>query len=225
MTGGRVFTIRILCAGLGTSLLCAGDLSHYREFQLGMNLSVAAKQAGMKPSGAKLVHEGQAVIQELEWLPRYSSGSTFQADPVKAGLLFFYNGELFRIVVTYDHYKVEGMTASDMIQAISATYGIATRPAAQIPYHSIYREVEQVIARWEDSEYSYNLVQPGDRSFVLILYSKQMNALAEAAIGEGVRLDAGEAPQREIELQKKQQEDGRLVLEKARTVNKPNFRP
>ena len=114
---------------------------------------------------------------------------------------------------------------SDMIQAISATYGIATRPAAQIPYHSIYREVEQVIARWEDSEYSYNLVQPGDRSFALILYSKQMNALAEAAIGEAVRLDAREAPQREIELQKKQQEDGRLVLEKARTVNKPNFRP
>jgi hypothetical protein len=30
MTKGRVFTIRILCAGLGTSLLCAGDLSHYR---------------------------------------------------------------------------------------------------------------------------------------------------------------------------------------------------
>ena len=115
---------------------------------------------------------------------------------------------------------------SDMIQAISATYGIATRPAAQIPYHSIYGEVDQVIARWEDSEYSNNLVQSGDRSsFVLILYSKQMNALAEAAIGEAVRLDAREAPQREIELQKKQQEDGRLVLEKARTVNKPNFRP
>jgi hypothetical protein len=34
----------------------------------------------------------------------------------------FHNGELFRIVVTYDRYKVEGMTASDMIQAISMTY-------------------------------------------------------------------------------------------------------
>ena len=107
----------------------------------------------------------------------------------------FHNGELFRIVVTYDRYKVEGMTASDVIQAISATYGIATRPVVQIPYHSIYGEVAQVIARWEDNEYSYNLVESGDQSsFSLILYSKQLQALAEAAIsrykrviGDGLR--------------------------------------
>lgn len=44
----RVPTIRILSAILGTSLLYAGDLSNYRGFQSGMNLSVAVKQAGMK---------------------------------------------------------------------------------------------------------------------------------------------------------------------------------
>jgi hypothetical protein len=226
MNKGRVFTIRIMCAGLGTSLLCAGDLSHYREFKLGMNLSVAAKQAGMKPFGARLVHQRAPVIQELEWLPRNSSGSPLQADPVKEGLLYFYNGELFRMVVTYDRYKVEGMTASDMIQAISATYGIATRPAAQIPYHSIYGEVAQVIARWEDTEYSYNLVESGDRSsFALILYSKRLQTLAEAAIVEAVLLDAQEAPRREVELPQKKEEESRVLLKRARSVNKPNFRP
>jgi len=215
-----------MCAVLGGSLLGAEDLSTYRGLQFGMNLAAAAKQASMKPSEARVVHQRPAVIQELQWLPRNSSGSPFQADPVKEGLLCFYNGELFRIVVTYDRYKVEGMTASDMIQAISATYGIATRPAAQIPYHSIYGEGAEVVARWEDNEYSYNLVESGDRSsFALILYSKRLQTLAEAAIVEAVRLDAQEAPQREVELKQKKEEDSRLLLERARSVNKPNFRP
>jgi hypothetical protein len=226
MTKARVLTIPIMCAVLGGSLLGAEDFSRYREFQFGMNLSVAAKQAGMKPSEARLVHQLPPVIQELEWLARNSSGSPFQAEPVKEGLLCFYNGELFRIVVTYDRYKVEGMTASDMIQAISVTYGIATRPAAQIPYHSLYGEVAQVIARWEDNEYSYNLVESGDQSsFALILYSKQLQALAEAAIVEVVRLVPQEAPPREFELQQKKEEESRLPLERARSVNKANFRP
>jgi hypothetical protein len=215
-----------MCAVLGGSLLGAEDLSTYRGLQFGMNLAAAAKQASMKPSEARVVHQRPAVIQELQWLPRNSSGSPFQADPVKEGLLCFYNGELFRIVVTYDRYRVEGMTASDMIQAISATYGIATRPAAQIPYHSIYGEVAEVVARWEDNEYSYNLVESGDRSsFALILYSKRLQTLAEAAIVEAVRLDAQEAPQREVELQQKKEKESHLLLERARSVNKPNFRP
>ena len=50
------------------------------------------------------------------------------------------------------------MTADDMIAAISATYGIATRPNAEIAYHSNYAEVAPVIARWQDSAV---LVQSG----------------------------------------------------------------
>jgi hypothetical protein len=226
MTRARVGTVGILCGALGTSILCAGDFSSYRGFQFGMNLPVAANQAGMKPSEARLVHQRPAMIQELDWYPRAFPSSPIQADPIKEGLLCFYNGELFRIIITYDRYKIEGMTASDMIQAISATYGIATRPAVEIPYHSIYGEVAEVMARWEDAEYSYNLVQTGDRtSFAMILYSKRLNALAEAAIVEALRRDAQEAPQKEIELQKRKDEESRLALEKARSVNKPNFRP
>jgi hypothetical protein len=49
--------------------------------------------------------------------------------------------------------------------------------------------------------------------------------LAEAAIVEAVRLDAQEAPQREVELQQKKEKESHLLLERARSVNKPNFRP
>ena len=63
------------------------------------------------------------------------------------------------------------------------------------------------------SEYSYDLVRTGDRaSFALILYSKQLEALAQASIVEAARLDAEEAPQRELDKQKKRDDDDRLAL-------------
>lgn len=224
MTILRSSAIGILCGAMG--LLHAADLSSYRGLKLGMSLAAAAKQAGTKPSEARLLHQRPAMIQEMNWELRAPIQVNPKPDPVKDGLLSFFNGELFRIIVTYDRYKIEGMTAEDMIQAISATYGPATMPAVEITYHSNYAEVAPVVARWENAEYSYDLVRTGDRSsFALVLYSKPLDVLAQAAIVESARLDAQEAPQREMDKQKKRDEDANLVLEKARSVNKPNFRP
>jgi len=217
--------IGILCGG---SLLTAGDFSAYRGLQFGMSLTTAATQTGTKLADVRVDHQRPAVIQEMDWRPRplITLDTPASPDPVKDGVLSFFNGDLFRIVVNYDRYRVEGMTAEDMIQGISATYGTPTKPAVEIPYHSNYGEVAAVIARWEDPEYSYNLVRTGDRSsFSLVLYSKKLDALAQTAIVQAVRLEAQEAPQREIERQKKRADDESLMLEKARSANKPNFQP
>lgn len=238
----RLCTIAILSGALGSSLLSAApsaDFSNYRGLQFGMSLTAAVAQAGTQLSDARVVHQRPALIQELDWKPRpllavYKPGDKpaekisdpVSADPVKEGLLSFFNGELFRIVITYDRYRVEGMTPDDMIEGISAAYGPPTRPAVEIPYHSNYGEAAQVIARWENSEYSYNLVRTGDRaSFALVMYSKRLDALAQTAIVEAVRLEAEEAPQRALALQKKRDDDESLLLEKARSENKPNFHP
>jgi len=55
--------------------------------------------------------------------------------------------------------------------------------------------------------------------------SKRLDAVVQASIAEGLRLDAQEAPQKELDAKKKQQAGDTLALEKARIVNKPNFRP
>ena len=83
-----------------------------------------------------------------------------EAESVNEVLFNFYNGELFRMVVSYDQQRTEGLTDQDMVEAISATYGIATQPAAKIILFSssyIYNDSEKVIARWEDSQSSLNL--------------------------------------------------------------------
>ena len=129
-------------------------------------------------------------------------------------------------MITYDRYKVEGLTIPDMVKAISTAYGASTEPAVDIPYHSNYGEVAPVLARWEDSQYSYNLIQTGNRSsFGLIMYSKRLDALAQAAIAESRRQDALDAPHKALELTKQRDEENRIKLEKTRSVNLPNFRP
>ncbi len=208
-----------------SSLLGAAELSTYRDFQFGMDLTAAAKQIGMKPSEATIVHHRPAVIQELGWEPNSlrASGTT---DSIRDGRLGFFNSELYRIAVTYDRDRVEGMTADDMIDAISTTYGNATRPKVEIAYHSNYAEVAPVLARWEDSAYSYNLVRSGyGDSFGLVMYSKRLEALAATAIAEAVRLDAKEAPQRAMEAARKQQQEETSALDKARSTNASSFKP
>jgi hypothetical protein len=209
--------------------IAARDLSRYREFQFEMNLAAIAKEADLRTSEARLIHQRPAVIQELEWRPPRSVGSSPQADPVKEVLFSFYNGELFRMVVNYDQYRTEGLTDQDMVEAISAKYGTATRPAAKIILFSsfqVYNDSEAVIARWEDSQYSFNLFRSSyEPTFGMLVLSKRLDALAGAAIVEAIRLDEQEAPQREIELQKKQDDEDHAAQEKARLVNKPNFRP
>jgi hypothetical protein len=217
----------IVASMFWASLLGAADLSHYRGIQIGTTLEIAAKRSETQLSDTKSVHQRPAVIQELEWRPRFSyEANAKEVNPVRDSILRFYNGELFQIVTTYDRDKVKGMTEADMVDAISLTYGVATKPTGEIPYHSNYGKVATVLARWEDSDYSHDLIRTGDRaSFALVLSNKRLNALAQAAIAEAVRLDEIEAPQRQINLQKLQDAKDRLELDRARSENRQNFRP
>jgi hypothetical protein len=226
MTISRSFKLPFLCAVLGTCLLPAADFSSYRGFQFGMSLSRAAEQAGMKPGDAKLEYQRPVVIQLLDFQPNLFHSAVAKDDPVSEITLSFSNGELFRMAVVYDRYKVEGMTTEDMIQALSKSYGTAAKPTAEIAYHSYYAETAPVIARWEDAEYSYNLIRAEDRStFALVLYSKALDARAQTGMIEAVRLDALEAPQKEADRAKKQADENQAEQEKSRLANKASFRP
>ena len=205
------------------------DLSRYRDFQFGETLPALAKQAGLELSDVKLIHARPAVIQELEWPIWLTGGSSPRTDPVMTILFSFYNGQLFRIAINYDRNETEGLTTGDMIEAISAKYGTPTQPAnTEIAFSStqVFNDSELVIARWENTQYSFNLYRSGYQpTFEMIAFSKKLDALARAATAEAIRLDAIEAPQREIQRQKKEDETNRESLQKARQANKLNFRP
>jgi hypothetical protein len=87
-----------------------------------------------------------------------------------------------------------------MIEAISARYGVAVRPSGVIVLFSssqVYNDREKVIARWEDSQYSYNLYRSSNQpTFGLLIFSKRLDALAQTAIAKAIQLDNQEASQR-----------------------------
>jgi hypothetical protein len=81
---------------------------------------------------------------------------------------------------------------------------------------------QKPVATWEDSQYSLNLVRSSSSgTFELVIYSKRLNAEAEIALAEAVKLEKQEEPQREAERQKKQTGD----LEATRQKNQKSFRP
>ena len=110
----------------------ASDLSRYREFRLGMSLTAVTQQAAITAE-ARAIHRRPELIQELMWLPAPSRvpGADAQGDSATKVLFSFYNDQLFRIVVTYDRGRTEGLTPEDVVEAISATYGLPLLPATR----------------------------------------------------------------------------------------------
>jgi hypothetical protein len=200
------------------------DLSKYQNFSFGMRLVDLSEQVDQKPTEANLIHQRPAVIQELTWWPPLASGTRL-AEPVRQILFSFYNGELYRILVTYDRYVTEGLTADAMVRTMSAKYGTATRPTAEINFPTNetgeYGTTEKVIVRWEDSQYSFNLFRsPLSNTFGLVMFSKRLDAQAEAAIAKSLKLEGQEDPQKEAARVKKEAND----LEASRQKNIKAFR-
>jgi hypothetical protein len=205
------------------SLTHAQDLSRYRNFSFGMTLADISTQIGSRPGDIKAIHERPALIQELTWWPPQPFGSSRPAEPVGQVRFSFYNGELHRMLVTYDDTAVKGLTDDDMIRVVSTKYGTATRPVADVnfPTNPSYHATEKVIARWDDSQYSVNLFRSSSGTFAIVMFSKQLDAQAAASIAESVKLEQQEAPQREADRSKKVADD----LEGERQKNIKTLRP
>lgn len=218
-------TIRcsILCfiAVLLTAPLLRGqDLSKYRHFTFGMSLTRVLERTDQKMADVKVIHSRPALIQELTSWPASVPGTSLRPESVEQIVFSFYDGELYKISVSYDRSSTEGLTADDIVKSITAKYGPATFTALAIDFTA--NERQQPVASWEDSQYSFNLVRssfPG--GFQLVIYSKKVNAEAELALAEAVKLDKQEGPQREAERLKKETDD----LAVKRLKNQKSFRP
>ena len=213
-------------AFLAVGVAGGADLSQYRGFKFGTNMAAVATAAGLSAAEAKTIHSRPALIQELEWRPQ-PLGPSSTTDAAKDVAFSFYDGQLFRITISYDRFVTEGLTTTDYIDAISKTYGMPSPPDAQkAAVLTRYGDEEQVVAQWQDSQYRFQLIRSEyGPTFMLIGVLKRMDEASRVASLEAARLDDKEAPQREAERKTKDAESERARLEKARLANKPVFRP
>ncbi len=209
---------------LFASVIHAQDLSKYRNFSFGSSVAGVSKQVDRQPAEAQVVYQQPALIQELSWYPPLPLDSSRPAEPVEKVVFSFYNGALYRMLVVYDSSSTKGLTDEDMILIVSAKYGVATRPFAKVdfPMNPSYDATAKVIARWEDSEYSLNLIRSsGSDTFAIVMFDKGLDAQAAVAIADSVELEKQEAPQKEADRAKKAADD----LEVERQKNIKTLRP
>ena len=227
MNSTRPFVIAVGLI-LGGQSAVAQDLSRYRAYVLESSLESVVAASGARAADAKTLHERPATIQQLEWRAPYVDSRNTLADPVREISFSFYNDALYQVVVNYDRDRTEGLTNGDIVESLSAAYGVPTRasararmsPPAEVLPDSI------VLARWENADSLVTLVRGSyTPEFQLILVSKPLSTRARSAVREATRLDAIEAPRREAEQRKKEAGDASAAREKTRIANKAAFRP
>ena len=224
----------ITVASLG-ALLCALPLFaqtpfQYREYALGSSVASAVKISKTREDAIKTLHERPARIQELAWRAPYVSPGAGSADPVRDVLFSFYDDHLYQVVVTYDRDRMEGLTNDDVIESLSATYGVPllrhAPAAARNPQTSDGSAETAILAQWEDAGSLLTLTRGSySPQFQLVLISKTLDPLARGAITEALRMDIEEAPQRKVDQRAKEKADARVASQKARLVNKAAFKP
>ena len=228
----RRAALALCLATLYAQTAVAQEAVRYREFVMGSDIATVAKLAGAAPSSAKTVHSRPAMLQDLEWRPRYYSlGAAQLTDPVDVMVFKFFEGRLFTIVADYDRRRTEGMSTNDMIEGISATYG----PVTQVPSRAIgsqmmptppYGFPDTPLAVWGNAEFSVTLLRVTyPASYRLVVAHTALEALARAASAEAVRMDTSEAPDREIARQKKDAAAIAAAQDKVKTENKAQFKP
>src|SRR5437899_1054518 len=154
MIRSRTLVTSLLFGALFSSLGTAQDLSKYRDFQFGMRLESVAKQIHMDASAAKTTHQRPAVIQTLQWAQLSYSDPAATDRSLRSIPFDFYNGELFKLAITYDPVGTDGLTTQDMVEAISAIYGPATKPEKTIAVStsSVYEDKQNGRAWWDDAQ-------------------------------------------------------------------------
>jgi hypothetical protein len=123
------------------------------------------------------------------------------------------------------------MTSADVIEAVSATYGLAAVPVtpdAAVHSSQSSRSEAITVARWANGDRTLTL----SRSmfpvvFRLVMMSTILNDLAEAAVAEAVISsdDADEALEREADRRKRQLAEAIADQDRARSRNKAAFHP
>ena len=185
---------------LSVQLASAQDMSRYRAYALESSLDAVIATSGARRADAKTLHQRPASIQELQWRAPYVSSGDTLADPVLEIAFTFYNDALYQVVVNYDRDRTEGLTNKDILDALSATYGVPALASARTrtspPAEAFPGGI--VLARWETAESLVTLIRGSDTpEFQLILVSKPLSTRARSAIREAIRLDAIEAPRRD----------------------------
>jgi len=203
----------------------AQDLSRYRAYVLGGSLESVVAASGTRAPDVKTLHARPAKIQELEWRAPYANSGGVLTDPVRGAVFSFCDDALYQVVVNYDRDRTTGLTDGDVIESLKALYGEPVLKSVRNRPPSTHPDA-LMLAQWDGPASSLTLLRDAySMEFQLVLVSKALNTRARTAIREAGRLDAIEAPRRELEERRRQAADAAGARDKIRETNRAAFHP
>jgi hypothetical protein len=224
----RVLLTTVCVAALAVPARAAeSELSRYRGVSLGESVATVVAALKAPPSDVKVMRERPSLIQELTWRPlRFVSGMMTDADPLAEMVLTFHSDRLVRISATYDRERIAGLTEADLQEALAAVYGpssLMSKSSWTNPQNLMDRKT---IGSWENAGTLLLLWQDRypDRSG-LTISAIAADAVMQLAIAEGRRVEAAEAPARELALRAANAAALLAREEKIRLANKAAFKP
>jgi hypothetical protein len=223
----RIGGIAAACITLSVWTSSAGELSRYREFDLGSSVATVTAVTGSTGRDLKTLHSQPALLQDVAWQPRYMSGAPVaDRNSINEVMFSFVDDRLFRMTVAYDRSRTTGLTNADMIAALTELYGVPASSAAPSRAEGQIADGVAVLAEWRDANVHVALrrVHYND-SLSLVITSLPLEAIARQAQATARTIDAREAPAREAALAKKRADDQRHAEEQVRATNRKVFRP
>ena len=216
------------CIVLAVSTVSSAELSRYREFELGTSVATVTAVT-QNAARVRIVHSRPALIQQLEWRPRYMAGAP-QADRDSIGevVFSFVDDQLFQMSIAYAQDRTSGLTDQDMVGSLTAVYGAPSSPAPRTRTTSslVALDAPVVIAEWRHADTTVVLQRKEySESFFLVITSLPLDIIARKAQATAVAMDQSEAPAREAALLKKRAADEKVAAETTRSANKKVFQP
>jgi len=223
----RCISISAACVVLVAFLTSAAELTRYREFDLGSSVAAVTAVTKSTPRDLKTVHAQPALLQEVNWQPRYMTGAPVaDRGSINEMVFSFVDDQLFRMAVSYDRSRTTGLTNADMIAAVAELYG----PPVDSPAPSRARaDVEDgfaILAEWRQADAHVALRRSQySELFSLVITSISLEPIARKARAAALVIETREAPAREAALEKKRADDQQKAEEQVRTTNMKVFHP
>jgi hypothetical protein len=216
------------CIVLAVSTVSSAELSRYREFELGASVATVTAVT-QNAARVRIVHSRPALLQQLEWRPRYMAGVP-QADRDSIGevVFSFVDDQLFQMSIAYAQDRTSGLTDEDMVGSLTAVYGAPSSPSPRTRTTSsaVALDAPVVIAEWRHADTTVVLQRREySESFFLVITSLPLDIIARKAQATAVAMDQREAPAREAALLKKRADDEKVAAATIRSANKKVFQP
>jgi hypothetical protein len=229
MHAARVLTVASAVALAVQLVAAAPGYSRYRGVALGDTAAAAVASLNMSASDIATLHVRPSLIQQLTWRPnQFFTGRTSKPDALTEMVLTFHLGRLARVVATYDRDRTAGLTNADLTDSFAAIYGPAMLVPTPISTRagSASSNQPEILGQWGDGEtlvvLSREVYPP---RLTLTVSSVAENRLLQDAIASSLRLDAMEAPVRDMVRRASDELTLRRRAEQSRIDNKAAFKP